>query len=173
MIEKSGSNPLLTPVPEVVMNDSEEVQRLIRLKRYESPGDEYFKRFREEFKDRQRAELLHRSARSLLAERVSMWFTEYNGGRWLIPVGATAALVAGGFYFAGSSVKSNAVAHRGIADSKNPPAISAGIPSSKENEVISLQLPRANNRVPGTASGAISEAQGLLPVGSKGTLREL
>ena len=57
------------------MKDSEDAQRLIRLKRYESPGDEYFRNFLESFKDRQRAELLRRSSRSILAERVAMWFT--------------------------------------------------------------------------------------------------
>lgn len=155
------------------MNDSDEVQRLIRLKRYESPGDEYFKSFMEEFKDRQRAELLHRSARSLLAERVSMWFSEYNGSKWLLPVGATAALVAGGFYLAGISMKTDSIAQQGIAGSKTPPPINAETSALGENAVINLQLPRPNNRVPGTPASAISEIQGLLPVGAKGTLREL
>ena len=82
---------------EVLMKEveSEEVQRLIRLKRYETPGEEFYCRFTEEFKDRQRSELLNCSARSLLAERFGVWFDEWNAGRWLVPTGAAAAIGAG------------------------------------------------------------------------------
>jgi len=157
------------------MNDSDEIQRLLRLKRYESPGEEYFQKFLEEFKDRQRAELLHRSARGLLVERFSMWFSEYNGSRWLIPAGATAAVVSAGFfYFAGVSPEAGNSGVTGLVSSvptSSIPIESNAVPD--ENETINLQLPRPNHRVPGASASALSGVQGILPVGVRGTLREL
>ena len=157
------------------MNDSDEIQRLLRLKRYESPGEEYFQKFLEEFKDRQRAELLHRSARGLLVERFSMWFSEYNGSRWLIPAGAAAALVSAGFfYFAGPSPELGKSGAPTLASSPSPASpLNESTSTPEENEAISLQLPRTSNRVPGTSASALSGVQGILPVGVRGTLREL
>ena len=83
------------------LNDPEDVQRLIRLKRYESPGDEYFRSFSEAFKERQRAELLKQSARGLLIERFSLWFDESGGTKRFVPAGALAAAAIGaGLYLA-------------------------------------------------------------------------
>ncbi len=82
------------------MNDSEDVQRLIRLKRYETPGEAYYQSFMEDFKERQRAELLRGSARGLLLERIGMWFDELGGAKRLVPAGAMAATAIGlGLYF--------------------------------------------------------------------------
>jgi hypothetical protein len=74
----------------------EDVQRLLRLKRYEQPGDDYFERFLDEFSQRQRAELLRRSSRSLLMDRLSTIWWEYGMGRWATATAGTAcvALVA-------------------------------------------------------------------------------
>lgn len=76
VIEKIQKHRLLLirsrDIPEKVMKDSEDVQRLIRLKRYETPGDEYFESFLEQFKERQRSEMLHRSARGLLLEQAGL-----------------------------------------------------------------------------------------------------
>lgn len=156
------------------MNDSDEIQRLLRLKRYESPGDEYFQKFLEEFKDRQRAELLHRSARSLLVERFSMWFSEYNGSRWLVPAGAAALVSAGFFYFAGPSPEAGNPAARALASSPSSVSpLNESTATPEENETINLQLPRTNHRVPGASASALSGVQGILPVGVRGTLREL
>jgi len=158
------------------MNDSDEIQRLLRLKRYETPGEDYFQKFLEDFKDRQRAELLHRSARGLLAERFSMWFSEYHGSRWLIPTGAAAALVVTGFFLFSGIVKPDSAisGDAGLARSASPSIQSADLASSPGgNETFNLQLPRPNGRVPGTGANALSGVQGILPVGVRGTLREL
>ncbi len=156
------------------MNDSDEIQRLLRLKRYESPGEEYFQKFLEEFKDRQRAELLHRSARGLLFERFSMWFSEYNGSRWLIPAGAAALVSVGFFYFAGLSPEADKPGAASLASSPSPVSpLNESASTPEENEAISLQLPRTNHRVPGASASALTGVQGILPVGVRGTLREL
>jgi hypothetical protein len=46
-----------------------DVHKLLRLKRYEHPGPDYFERFLDQFHDRQRAELLRQPAWRLVWER--------------------------------------------------------------------------------------------------------
>ena len=160
------------------MKDSEDIQRLIRLKRYESPEDGYFETFLEEFKDRQRSELLHRSARGLLLERISMWFDEINGTKWLLPLGATAAAaITLGVYLNRSEIAENARPGSSLTTStvktEETDPLTAKVPASVESDVISLQLPPRDNRVPGLGATVLSGVHGLLPAGSQGSFREL
>lgn len=77
-------------------NESTEVQNLLRLKRYEQPSDRYFEEFVDEFHRRQREDLLKCSARSLFAERVTVWLREMGMAKWAYGAGlAYAALMAG------------------------------------------------------------------------------
>jgi hypothetical protein len=77
-----------------VNTDSTELQNLLRLKRYETPSDEYFDDFLDEFHRRQREDVLKRSARSLLMERMSVWFKELGMAKWAYGAGvAYAALM--------------------------------------------------------------------------------
>ncbi len=48
----------------------QQLHKLLRIKRYEHPSTDYFERFLDEFHERQRAELLRRSTRSLIWERI-------------------------------------------------------------------------------------------------------
>ena len=82
------------------MKGSDDVRKLLRLKRYESPGEDYFDSFLEDFKDRQRSEPLGRSPWSILAERLTVWFNELGRARWLVPAGAAAAIVGVGVFVA-------------------------------------------------------------------------
>ncbi|MBL9151249.1 MAG: hypothetical protein JNK37_02130 [Verrucomicrobiales bacterium] len=82
------------------MSDFEDLQKLLRLKRYEQPPEGYYERFAESFKERQRGEMLRQSSRSLLVERVSTWMWSSGTKRWLYVGGATTALLAAGYYFA-------------------------------------------------------------------------
>lgn len=159
------------------MNDSDDVQRLIRLKRYESPGDEYFQSFMEEFKERQRSEMLKQSSRALLFERISMWFDESGGARRLVPAGAFAAAAVGaGLYFAtAGSGDATAPAIAGVPADTSPasPAPYFIPPAAGEDTPIELQLPARGNRVPGVTDDHLSAAPGILPAGARGYLREL
>ena len=77
--------------------ESTEVQDLLRLKRYEQPTDEYFVEFVDEFHRRQREDLLKRSARSLLAERLSLWMRELGMAKWAYGAGLGYAVLLVGF----------------------------------------------------------------------------
>jgi len=48
--------------------------KLVRLKRYETPGADYFERFLDEFHERQRAEPLQISVGTLAFDRFSTWW---------------------------------------------------------------------------------------------------
>ena len=75
-----------------------DIEKLIRLKRYEKPSDDYFDNFLAEFQSRQRSELLQRSARSLLFERVSTYFSEISRRQWVLTSSAAYAAVAVGLF---------------------------------------------------------------------------
>ena len=63
-----------------------EVQKLIRLKRYEQPSqghDAYCEDFLFEFQQRQRFEMLRRSPFSLWLERVASWFWGFGTSKWV------------------------------------------------------------------------------------------
>jgi hypothetical protein len=81
-----------------VNNEPTEVRDLLRLKRYEQPSDEYFEDFVGEFHRRQREDLLKRSARSLLAERVSVWLREMGVAKWAYGAGLAYAVLMLGFF---------------------------------------------------------------------------
>lgn len=71
------------------MTEFQDIQRLIRLKRFETPGEDFVEDFLSQFKERQRSELLRQSARGLLWERVSTYFENIMSPKW-----ATAAATA-------------------------------------------------------------------------------
>ena len=58
-----------------MMLDDQQLQKLLRLKRYEQPPPGYFDRALEEFHRRQRAELLRRSG-------IQVWFKRFASGVW-------------------------------------------------------------------------------------------
>jgi hypothetical protein len=71
---------------------SDEIQKLLRLKRYEQPSPDYFERFLDEFQERQRAELLRQPTLVLLWERLLNAFPEFHVPR-LAYAGAVVAAV--------------------------------------------------------------------------------
>ena len=79
-------------------NEPTEVRDLLRLKRYEQPSEDYFEDFVDEFHRRQREELLKRSARSLLAERLSVWLREMGVAKWAYGAGLAYAVLMVGFF---------------------------------------------------------------------------
>jgi hypothetical protein len=124
------------------MKGSNDVRKLLRLKRYESPGEEYFDSFLDDFKDRQRSELVGHSPCSILAERLTVWFDELGQVRWLVPAGAAAAVIGVGVFVA------TWVPPETRADSRDM-AITPEMPSSDEvSEKFEITLPRLDTEEP-------------------------
>jgi hypothetical protein len=150
------------------MNDPEDVQRLIRLKRFETPGEDYYEGFLESFKERQRSELLRGSARGLLLERFGMWLEQCGGARCFVPAGAIAATAIGlGLYFAGPQREEPA--------SSNVTAANAGDQSleTAAADTITLTLPKPSLRVPGIPGVSSLGGSQVLPAGARPRFREL
>jgi hypothetical protein len=156
---------LTFPFLRAPMKDTDDVQKLIRLKRYETPGEEYFEKFAEEFKDRQRSEMLQRSSRSILAERVSLWFDELHGSKWLIPTGAAAAAIGAGIFLTSTGANENESVESTMAEAS---AVQSELPPFPEStdEIIRLQIPKSG------MSGEFRTGQ-VLPASVRGSLREL
>lgn len=77
------------------MNDDfEEVRKLVSLKRYEQPPEDFVDDFLVEFHQRQRQELLKRSSLSLLWERVLTYFEGWSAPSWGMAGAAAMAFVA-------------------------------------------------------------------------------
>ena len=72
--------------------DTERLVALLRLKRHETPGDDYFDRLLPRFHARQRAEMLRGSSLRLFAERFGVFLDTLAGGRWV--AGGLAAYAA-------------------------------------------------------------------------------
>jgi hypothetical protein len=73
------------------MTEFQDIQRLIRLKRFETPGEDFVEDFVNQFRERQRSELLRQSARGLLWERMNTYFEHLLAPKWAT-AGVTAAL---------------------------------------------------------------------------------
>lgn len=64
------------------MSEFDDIQRLIRLKRFEQPSEDFVDDFVRSFQHRQREELLKASARELLWERVATYFDGLSAPKW-------------------------------------------------------------------------------------------
>jgi hypothetical protein len=76
-----------------------DVEKLLRLKRYEKPSEEFLDRFMAEFQDRQRSEMLRQSAHGLFFERLSTWAWGMGRWKWVYAGGAASALAISGGMF--------------------------------------------------------------------------
>jgi hypothetical protein len=79
-----------------MQDDHEEISKLLRLKRFEQPTPEYFESFLEEFKDRQRGQMLREPAWRIAWDRLCAFVGEEMPGRIGYGLASTAVLVAAG-----------------------------------------------------------------------------
>ncbi|HEY1053100.1 MAG TPA: hypothetical protein VGE39_25190 [Prosthecobacter sp.] len=89
------------------MSDFENIQKLIRLKRFETPGEGFTEEFLKEFHQRQRAEMLKQSSIDLLRERVQTWWTHLTVPKWSLAT-AMAAVCAGSYFLLGGTTTESA-----------------------------------------------------------------
>ncbi len=105
------------------MNDEDQfkdIQRLIRLKRHESPGEAFAEEFLKNFHQRQREEMLNKSSMALFFERISTRFDAWLSPKWAL-AGAFAAVTV----IAGILYSFNAPAAVGVANQTEPSKSSA------------------------------------------------
>ena len=139
------------------MSENENLQKLLRLKKYETPGDEYFDDFLEGLKERQREDALKLSATGLLKERITQWYQDLGSEKWAVPAGSVAAVMIAFFAFGGNNGR-----EKKISVDKN----------KKGPETFEIQIPKIDQfspALPGESNGNGS----VLPASYTGALREL
>jgi hypothetical protein len=78
------------------MSDNIDIQKLLRLKRYEKPEPEYFDNFLREFQRRQRSELLKRSLWQIVCDRTNAFLGHFSLTQYAYGVASAAVLVVAG-----------------------------------------------------------------------------
>ena len=79
-----------------MQDDHDDISKLLRLKRFEQPPPEYFESFLQEFKDRQRAQLLREPVWRIAWDRMCAFFGEQLPVRIGYGLASTAVLAAAG-----------------------------------------------------------------------------
>jgi hypothetical protein len=77
-----------------MQDEHDEITKLLRLKRYEQPEPEYFENFLEEFKERQRAQMLREPVWRIAWDRMCAFFGEQFPVRMGYGLASTAVLTA-------------------------------------------------------------------------------
>lgn len=139
--------------------NDEKLQKLLKLKNYETPGDEYFEDFLVDLKERQRRDAMQASSLLTLRDRMAQWFQELGPERWAVPAGSMAAVAITFF----------AISSRNQPLSEDSPIVSQDHPGKTETHVFELQLPKPQNSPVQPAS----TPAGYVPASSVGYLREL
>jgi hypothetical protein len=81
------------------MSEFEDIQRLIRLKRFEQPEEGFTANFLQQFHQRQRAEMLKQSSLELLWERTTTWWNNLLIPKWGMAAAAVAVCTMGVWVF--------------------------------------------------------------------------
>lgn len=152
------------------MKDPEDVSKLIGLKKYETPGEDYFAQFASDFKDRQRSEMLRQSSFALFRERLSMWNQQGGAGTWLVPAGAAAAAAIVAFGITAFKEEPSNLPANNIADLNQEFDVSLPPFPESSDEVIELKIP-SPSEIP--AAVPASRSPELLLTGDGGPLIEL
>ncbi len=85
------------------MEHNESISKLLRLKRYERPPQDYFENFLSDFQLRQRAEVIHRPFFKVLLDRISSAFTPPPSPRLAFAASCAVAVIAGASVFTWST----------------------------------------------------------------------
>ncbi len=139
----------------------EKVEKLLHLKRYEHPPEGFYEQFLDDFHDRQRLEIMQRSAWSLFWDRVETWFWGVGTRKRVYLVGVAYAAVMIGLFIRSENGDFQA---NNESESGNATPVVYDIGSSPS------QTPDGS-KVPGLDEQSTSN-ESIVPAGIKSFLRE-
>ena len=87
--------------PQDAMSEFENIQRLMRLKRFEQPEEGFTEKFLKEFHQRQREEMLRQSSLQLFWERASTWWNNLMVPKWALATATAAVCLMSVWLFSG------------------------------------------------------------------------
>src|SRR2546430_2179441 len=108
--------------------DESEIQKLLRLKRYEQPDPRYFDSFLAEFRRRQRAEILRRPLWRIALDRLESFFAETSVPKFAYAAGAAGIGFSVGIF---SRHNSPPPGNPALADTRSPRALSVDVAQRK------------------------------------------
>lgn len=114
------------------MSELSDIQKLIRLKRYEQPPEDYFDDFLIDFQRRQRAEMLQRPLWQIAWERANLWLESFR-----VPAIAYASILVAAVSVTGVMLKNQGAAPGSVAS-------------------LSLQSMPPTSLTPSTPTGAVA-----------------
>jgi hypothetical protein len=121
------------------MDEFEKIQKLIRLKKYESPGEDFVSDFVSKFRERQRGEMLKQSALSMFWEQVKMHFSEAPAQKWALAAAIAVMGLASVSWLiapAGEDGSKNGVKAIAAAGNDEGPPMSVSIGTDTTGKVI-------------------------------------
>lgn len=144
------------------MSDSDlsDVEKLLRLKRYERPPEGYYEDFLLEFQHRQRAEMLRRSAFSLWTEKVANWFWGFGSSKWVVGGAAVYASLMIFAYLNNDPVES-LQAGEGESATGSSAAEQVGLSPTHPNGSGGGELVQPVKQSPGSSNGGKVGQQGV------------
>lgn len=114
-------------------NENEDLQKLLRLKRYESPEEGYFEQFLDDLKERQRTDGLRQSSLHVFKDRFTQWIDDMGNEKWAVPAGSFAAMALMFLMFGNGETEEQ------ISHTKKPANLLNK--NASESNVIELTLP--------------------------------
>jgi len=136
----------------------DEVEKLLHLKRYEQPPEGFYERFLHDLHNRQRVDIMQRSAWSLFWDRVETWFWGVGTRKRVYLAGAVYAAVMIGFFLRAGAGDYQA---KNGSDSDNSSTVVFGIGTPPDQTYGS---PKAGDEK--------SSNESMVPAGIKSFLRE-
>ncbi|MEI8293132.1 MAG: hypothetical protein WCG66_03970 [bacterium] len=122
------------------MDNADSISKLLRLKRYEQPSEEYFQNFLLEFQNRQRSEVIHRPLLQIAWDRCSSLFDLVSMPRLVMASSFAAAVIAAAFVWnpADNAPSTLTIASTGLASLPGP---KAQLSSGKTGSAVQYVLP--------------------------------
>lgn len=123
------------------MDNEDSITKLLRLKRYEQPPEDYFQNFLTEFQARQRSEVIHRPLFKIAWDRFSSMFVMPPVPKFVMATSFAAALFAAVFvmnwaddespsnFTLASSGEAQSISKKRIAQGKNGSAVQYVLPA--------------------------------------------
>ena len=117
------------------MLDETDIQKLLRLKRYEQPPAGYHEKFLQDFHRRQRSDMLQEPLWKIILERIGAFFSDHSMGRL-----AYGTATAAGLLFAGIASYSMLDSSGGVATAPAPVPSFVSPPQLVDNSAVPTVL---------------------------------